>query len=80
MAEYSRARLTTVQSQTVSSPKSQVSPKKEPIYNNRTPSLSSPQLVNTGTLSRSSLLNRVDVDTPTTQKNSMQRPSLEVTP
>ncbi|CAM4877288.1 unnamed protein product [Rotaria socialis] len=80
MAEYSRARLTTVQSQTVSSPKFQVSAKQEPISNSRTPSLSSPQLVNTGTFSRLSLLNRVDVDTPTTQKNTMQRPSLEVTP
>ncbi|CAF4669507.1 unnamed protein product [Rotaria sp. Silwood1] len=79
MAEFSRARHAGIQPQKASSPKSQTSPKIESASNSRTPS-SSPQILNTGTVSRLSLLNKVDVDTPTIQKTNIQRTSLEVTP
>ncbi|CAF3248905.1 unnamed protein product [Rotaria sp. Silwood2] len=79
MAELSRARRAGLQPQAASSPKSQTSPKKEPISNSHTPS-SSPQIMNTATISRLSLLNKVDVDTPTVQKTNIQRASLEITP
>ncbi|CAF3424662.1 unnamed protein product [Rotaria sp. Silwood1] len=79
MAELSRARRAGIQPQKASSPKSQTSPKIESASNSRTPS-SSPQILNTGTVSRLSLLNKVDVDTPTIQKTNIQRTSLEVTP
>ncbi|CAF1227022.1 unnamed protein product [Rotaria sordida] len=79
MIEFSRARRAGFQPQATNSPKSQASSRKEPISNSHTFS-SSPQILNTGVVSRLSLLNKVDVDTPTIQKNNIQRPSLEITP
>jgi len=79
MAEFSRARRAAFEPKTASSPKSQISPGKESASNTRiTPS--SPQILNTGTVSHSALLNKVDVDTATVEKNTTQRPSLEKTP
>jgi hypothetical protein len=62
----------------VNSPKSQTSPRKEPISTDRILS-SSLRIVNTAPVSRLSLLNKVDVDTPSAEKNSSQRPSIETT-
>ena len=79
MAEFSRARRTALEPQAASSPKSQASPKKETVSNSRTLP-SSPQIPNIGTVSHSSLLNKVDVDTTTIGKNSIQRRSSEIIP
>jgi len=79
MAEFSRARRAGLEPQTASSPKSQTSSKKETVSNSRIPP-SSPQIPNTSTVSHSSLLNKVDVDTTIAEKNSIQRPSLEIIP
>jgi hypothetical protein len=79
MAEFSRARRAAFEPKTANSPKTETPPKKESISNNRTPSLS-PQIRNTGAVSHSSLLNKVDVDTVTAEKNSIQRPSLGIVP
>jgi hypothetical protein len=80
MAEFSRTRRAAFEPKTANSPKTETPPKKESISNNRTPSLSSPQIRNTGTVSHSPLLNKVDVDTVTVEKNSIQRPSLGIIP
>jgi hypothetical protein len=79
MAEFSRARRAALEPQPASSPKSQTSPKKETVSNSRTLP-SSPQIPNIGTVSHSSLLNKVDVDTTTIGKNSIQRRSSEIIP
>jgi hypothetical protein len=79
MAEFSQARRAALEPQTAGSPKSQTPPKKEPISNSRIPS-SSPQMPSPGTASRSSLLNKVDVDTTTGGRSSVQRPSLGIIP
>jgi hypothetical protein len=79
MAEFSRTRRVALEPQTASSPKSQTSSKKETVSNSRIPS-SSPQIPNIGTVSNSPLLNKVDVDTFTVEKNSIQQPSLEIIP
>lgn len=79
MTEFSRARRAALQPQTTDSPKAEKFPRKEPILTDRIPFLSSPPIFNAGTVSHLSLLNKVDFDTPTTaEKNSTQRPSLEI--
>lgn len=80
MAEFSRARRAGLQPKPIASPKSEATAKKEIVSTSRTPSSSSPQIFNTGTFSRLSLLNRVEVETPTIQKTSTQKASLEATP
>jgi hypothetical protein len=73
-AEYSRARRAAFEHQAETSSKPQVSPRKESSSHARIPP-SSPQLLNTGTLSHFSLLNKVDIDSATIERNSMQQPS-----
>ena len=80
MTEFSRARRTGTEPKPVGSPKAQPLSKKESTSPVRTPSLSSPQIRNLGNTSHSSLLNKVDVDTPTVEKNSVQRTSLRAIP
>lgn len=70
-AEFARARRAAHESPPPASTKSPRSPRKEPPTNIRLPP-SSPQLLNTGTLSHFSLLNKVDIDTATIDKNSLQ--------
>lgn len=79
MMEHSRARLAALGPQTATPPKSQSSLKKEPISPSRIIRLS-PQIPIIGSNSPSSLLNKVDVDTVTVEKNSIQRPSLQIIP
>ncbi len=74
--EFARARRAAYESEVATASKSQVSPRKELSSNSRIPSLS-PQLLNTGTLSHFSLLNKVDIDTATIERNSLQPPSSE---
>jgi len=74
--EFARARRAAYESEMATASKSQVSPRKELSSNSRIPSLS-PQLLNTGTLSHFSLLNKVDIDTATIERNSLQQPSSE---
>ncbi len=74
--EFARARRAAYESQATTPPKSQVSPRKESSSNGRIPPLS-PQLLNTGTLSHFSLLNKVDIDSATIERNSLQPPSSE---
>ena len=77
MTELSRARRGILKPQTANSPKSQTPVKKEST-SNKGISPSPPQIVNTATISHSSLLNKVDVDTPTADKQNVKRPSLGV--
>ncbi|CAF3730715.1 unnamed protein product [Adineta steineri] len=79
MAEFSRARRGGFQPQITSSPKSQISPKKEPISKIRIPP-STPQNINTGTISHLSLLNKVEIDTASIGKNTTEISSIEKTP
>jgi hypothetical protein len=79
MIEFSRARRAAFEPQVVNSPKSQVTPRKEPAFNVRV-SPPSPQIRNTGAVSQLSLLNRVDVDSTIVEKNKTQRSTLEKTP
>ncbi len=74
--EFARARRAAYESQATAASKSQVSPRKESSSNGRIPSLS-PQLLNTGTLSHFSLLNKVDIDSATIERNSLPQPSSE---
>lgn len=53
-------------------PKPQVTPRKESLTNGRILP-PSPQLLNTGTLSHFSLLNKVDIDSATIDRNSLQQ-------
>ena len=78
-AEFSRARRVGFEPKAASSPKSQTSPEKESAPNTRIPP-SSPQILNTATVSHSALLNKVDVDITTAAKNTIQRSLLEKTP
>ncbi|CAF2513510.1 unnamed protein product [Rotaria sp. Silwood2] len=75
-AEFSRARRAAYEVQTTTPPKSPISPRKESSSNGRILP-PSPQLLNTGTLSHFSLLNKVDIDSATIDRNSMQQSSLE---
>ncbi len=75
-AEFSRARRAAYESQVTTPSKSQISPRKESSSNGRILP-SSPQLLNTGTLSHLSLLNKVDIDSATIEKISLQQPSSE---
>ena len=75
-AEYARARRAAQEPQAATSPKSQRSPRKESPSNGRIPPVS-PQLINTGTLSHFSLLNKVDMDTATMEKNGVPHTSSE---
>ncbi|CAF1125683.1 unnamed protein product [Rotaria sordida] len=74
--EFSRARRAAYESQTDTRSKSPISPRKELTSNDRILP-PSPQLLNTGTLSHFSLLNKVDIDSATIDRNSMQPSSLE---
>ena len=75
--EFSRARRAAYDLQTAApTTKSPVSPRKESPSNGQVLPLS-PQLLNTGTLSNLSLLNKVDIDTVTIEKNSIQQSSSE---
>ena len=74
--EFSRARRAAQDTSATKSPRSQKSPRRESPKNDRIPPLS-PQLLNTGTLSHFSLLNKVDIDSATIDKNSLQQGSLE---
>ncbi|CAF1188202.1 unnamed protein product [Adineta ricciae] len=75
-AEYARARRATNEAQTGASPKAPVTSPKEPAVNGRIPP-ASPQLINTGTLSHLSLLNKVDIDTVTIERNSIPQGTSE---
>lgn len=77
MAELSRARRGILKPSPTHPPKSQTPPKKPPTPKTRF-SPSPPQIINTTTVSQSSLLNKVDVDTPTVDKQNNKRPSLGV--
>jgi hypothetical protein len=76
-AEFARGRRAAQESQTATSPKSQVSPRKASSPNGHHILPLSPQLLNTGTLSHFSLLNKVDIDSATIDRNSMQQRSSE---
>ena len=73
-AEFARARRAARESPATSTSKPQVSPRKESQTNGRIPP-TSPQLLNTGTLSHFSLLNKVDIDSATIERNSLQQRS-----
>ncbi len=75
-AEFSRARRAANEPQPIILPKPQVPPRKESSSNGRILP-SSPQLLNTGTLSHFSLLNKVDIDSATIERNSLPQPSSE---
>ncbi len=75
-AEFSRARRAANEPQPIILPKPQVPPRKESSSNGRILP-SSPQLLNTGTLSHFSLLNKVDIDSATIERNSAQQLSSE---
>ena len=79
MAEFSRARRTDFKPQATRSPKSQPIPGKASIPSTRSPPPLS-HIMNTGTVSHLSLLNKVDVDTATVGKNTIQFSSIEKTP
>ena len=76
--EFAKARRVASESQAAAASKPQVSPRKEPppSSNGRIPSIS-PQLINTGTLSHFSLLNKVDIDSATIERNSLPQRSSE---
>jgi hypothetical protein len=78
MTEFSQARRAAFEPQTTSSPKSQTTPRQNPVSNNRI-SPPSPQIRNTGRISQLSLLNKVDVDSTIAEKNKVQGSSLEKT-
>ncbi|CAF0808436.1 unnamed protein product [Adineta steineri] len=78
-AEYSRARRAANQPQPTASSKPQITPRKESSSSKGRIISPSPQLINTGTLSNFSLLNKVDIDTATIEKNSLQQISSEQT-
>ncbi len=72
-AEFAKARRAANESQATAASKAQVSPRKESSSNARIPPVS-PQLINTGTLSHFSLLNKVDIDSATIERNSLLQP------
>ena len=76
-AEFARARRVAQENPPPKSPRSQRSPRKESPPNQRQPP-SSPQLLNTGTLSHFSLLNKVDIDSATIERNSIPQGSGEL--
>ncbi|CAF4032551.1 unnamed protein product, partial [Rotaria magnacalcarata] len=72
--EFARARRAAYELPVAPPPKSPVSPRKESSSNGRILP-PPPQLLNTGTLSHFSLLNKVDIDSATIDRNSMQKSS-----
>ena len=78
-AEFARARRAASEPQPIAAAnKPQVTPRKEMPSSGRVQP-PSPQPLNTGTLSHFSLLNKVDVDTATLERNSLPQPTSEQT-
>lgn len=80
MIEHSRARRAAFEPQPVPSSKSQTPSKKETVSSSRIPPTPPPPppIPNRTTISQSPLLSKVDVDTVTIEKNTIQRPSLQI--